>query len=139
MTAPRPLGYWVKTVDRMLDEQFEAEADGHGLSRQEWRLLSRLRTSAVAVEAAGAALPPSTGEEQTTEEALEALCSKGYAERQTTEYRLTDEGGAKAGEVQDASTQRILDRALDGLTPEDAQHLVATLERIATNLGYQPT
>ncbi|HYG92074.1 MAG TPA: hypothetical protein VD859_00695 [Nocardioides sp.] len=139
MTAPRPLGYWVKTVDRMLDEQFEAQAESHGLSRLEWQLLSRLRTSAVAVDAVGAALAPPSGEGQSIEEAMDGLCSKGYAERQATEYRLTDSGHAKADEVQDVSLQQILDRALDGLTPEDADRLVSTLERIATNLGWQPT
>lgn len=47
MTAPRPLGYWVRTVDQLIEEQFQVAAEESGLTRREWQMLNRLRIGAV--------------------------------------------------------------------------------------------
>jgi len=139
MTAPRPLGYWVKTVDRMIDEQFEAQADSAGISRREWQVLNRLRIGGVSDGSLEAALAPFLGEGESLEEALDRLRSTGWVEHRSGEHRLTDAGIAKVEEVQAASVEGIRDRLMDGLTEEDHEHLLRTLERMARNLGWEPT
>ena len=42
LESARPIGYWLKKLDRLIDEQFERQLSEAGLSRRQWQLLNLL-------------------------------------------------------------------------------------------------
>lgn len=139
MTAPRPLGYWVRTVDQLIEEQFQVAAEESGLTRREWQMLNRLRIGAVAEDSLRDAMAPFLDVDESLDDPLRRLTDDGLLVHQEPEYRLTDRGVERVDEVQELAAQRIRDQATDGLPDGDYEKLVATLERVAHNLGWQTT
>ncbi|MFC5731259.1 MULTISPECIES: hypothetical protein [Nocardioides] len=137
MTAPRPLGYWLTTVDRLLDDRFERQAESTGVSRAGWQLLARLRSGAVAEDAIEALPLAARGVDVLTE--LERLAVDGLTERFGGEWRLTDAGHARVSDVEARADEEIRDRLASVVTTPQYDELVATLEQIALELGWQPT
>ena len=45
MTAPRPLGFWLKLLDQLIDRRFEETLGEQGVSRRQWQLLTVLGSS----------------------------------------------------------------------------------------------
>ncbi|MBM7517613.1 hypothetical protein [Nocardioides nitrophenolicus] len=125
MTAPRPLGYWLTTLDRLLEEQVEDAVAARGLSRREWHALGRLEHGAVAEDVAEDLLP-----------ALASLVSGGLVEHRSGEYRLTPDGSERVAELQSGPVQVVAERAAEGLSPEQYDALLGSLEQVATNLGW---
>jgi DNA-binding MarR family transcriptional regulator len=138
MTAPRPLGYWGKTVDRLIDQQFEEAAGTTGLSRREWQVLNRLAIGAEAAATIEESLAPFAGAGGSIRSVLDALTDAGLVEHQGNEFRLAEAGYARVEEVQGSSVQKIRDRAMQGISAEEYDRLIATLERVAKNLGWEP-
>jgi DNA-binding PadR family transcriptional regulator len=125
MTAPRPLGYWLTTLDRLLEEQVEDALAERGLGRREWHALGRLEHGAVAEDVAVDLLP-----------AVESLVAAGLVEHRSGEYRLTPEGGKRVTELQEGPVQAVAERAAEGLSAEQYDALLGALEQVATNLGW---
>ena len=40
--SERPIGYWLKKLDRLIDQQFETQLSTARLSRRQWLLLNLL-------------------------------------------------------------------------------------------------
>lgn len=135
MTAPRPLGYWVKTLDRLLDEQFEQAADSTGLSPGEWRVLNRLAVGAEQSTTAEESLAPLVDRDTTAADTLASLEKAGLVEQRAHEHRLTNDGYARVDQVESAASDRIGER-LGDLEEYDA--LLARLEGLAKALGWTP-
>lgn len=125
MTAPRPLGYWLTTLDRLLDDQVADALAERGLSRRDWHALGRLEHGAVADDVAVELLP-----------AAEGLVAAGLVEHRSGEYRSTESGSELVSEVQDGPVQAVAERAAEGLSPEQYDALLGSLEQVATNLGW---
>lgn len=138
MTAPRPLSYWVRAVDELLDEQFAQSAEEAGLTRREWQLLNRLRVGAVADDALDAAIGPFLDDGEDLADPVRRLTDDGLLEHQGSEYRLTDKGVQRVDDVQDEAVRRISDRATSGLGEDGYRQLVDSLERVAHDLGWSP-
>lgn len=77
--------------------------------------------------------------DESLDDPLRRLTDDGLLVHQEPEYRLTDRGVERVDEVQELAAQRIRDQATDGLPDGDYEKLVATLERVAHNLGWQTT
>ncbi len=54
----RPIGFWLKLVDRLIDEQFAATLEEHGVTRRQWQLLNVLSREPATVEQLDAAVAP---------------------------------------------------------------------------------
>ncbi len=54
----RPIGFWLKLVDRLIDEQFAATLEEHGVTRRQWQLPERARREPATVEQLDAAVAP---------------------------------------------------------------------------------
>ena len=39
----RPIGYWLKKLDRLIDNHFDLQLSNAGLTRRQWQLLNLLR------------------------------------------------------------------------------------------------
>ena len=41
-TQERPIGFWLKLLDQLVDEQFGASFEEHGVTRRQWQMMNLL-------------------------------------------------------------------------------------------------
>jgi DNA-binding MarR family transcriptional regulator len=136
-TDRRPLGFWLKLVDRLLDEGFERILAGAGLTRRHWQALTTLQQGPATVQELDARLAPFLDDQEpTTRPVLDDLSARGWATwRAGDQAAVTPTGAAAHRELlADVSAHRR--RVSDGITAEEYGATVAVLERMATNLGW---
>jgi hypothetical protein len=138
MDTPRPIGYWLKLVDRLIDEQFASTLEEHGVTRRQWQLLNVLARESATVEQLDAAVAPflNEGESETSAEHLTELIDSAWVDATPSGYELTERGRTafdKLAEV--VATQRTV--VAKGVTPEEYEQTLAVLERMAWNLGFE--
>ncbi|MBM9459964.1 hypothetical protein JK386_08615 [Nocardioides sp. zg-536] len=134
MTAPRGLAYWIRTIDRLLDEQVADAVEAAGLDRAAWPVLARLQLGSVRAEEAGTLLGPLTGGD--VRGVLDRLVSDGLTEVRADEYRLTPAGEERVAALQDGPVRAVSDRATGDLDPAEAERVSGVLEQVARNLGW---
>jgi Transcriptional regulators len=134
-SAQRPIGYWVKTVDRLIDDQFVAVAGEVGLTRRQWQILNVLteHPGASRAEVARALAPFLNGVED-LDEHLAGMA--GLVTERPDGLELTPAGRSRLDEVYARSVGDLRARVSAGLTQEDYDTTIRTLERIARNLGW---
>jgi DNA-binding MarR family transcriptional regulator len=135
MTDQRPIGFWLQLVDGLITEQFEASLDEHGVTRRQWQLLNVLDREPSTTEQLDAAIAPFLAAGESSAEHLSELIESGWVDATSTSYELTNRGRtafAKLAEVVGANREIVA----DGLSPEEYATTVATLERMARNLGW---
>ncbi len=126
----RPIGYWLKEVDRLIEESFERLLAEENLTRRDWQVLNTLaggRSRSAEVDAALAPFQPSVAP------VVEALVARGWARRDGDAIELTTEGGTAHALI----SERVLAhrRALiDGISAEEYAAMIELLERMANNL-----
>lgn len=137
MTAPRPIGFWLKLVDRLIDEQFATTLEEHGVTRRQWQLLnvlSREPSTAAQLDAAVAPfLAADTGE--TSVDHLSELVESQWITLADGIYSLTERGTAALGRLAEVVAEQRT-RMSEGLTQDQYEQTVAVLERMARNLGW---
>ena len=42
MASSRPIGFWLKLLDQLINEQFDSTLEDHGVTRRQWQLLNLL-------------------------------------------------------------------------------------------------
>ncbi len=136
MDTPRPIGFWLKLVDRLIDEQFQATLEEHGVTRRQWQLLNVLHAQNATIEQLDAAVAPFLGADETSAENLTELVESEWVESAAEGYSLTERGRAALDRLsQVVATQRTA--IAQGITPDEYQLAVSVLERMAANLGYE--
>jgi DNA-binding MarR family transcriptional regulator len=138
---PRPIGFWLKLVDRMIDEQFASTLEEHGVTRRQWQLLNVLAQEPSTVEQLDAAVAPflvaatDGGERESSVEHLTELIDSAWVDATPTGYELTERGRIALDKLSEVvAAQRTL--AMEGITPEEYEQTVSVLERVARNLGW---
>jgi hypothetical protein len=137
MTTPRPIGFWLKLVDRQIDEQFASTLDEHGVTRRQWQLLNVLSQEPATVEQLDVAVAPflSSDGDGTSAEHLAELVDSGWVALASSRYELTERGRTALERLSDVvAAQRTL--VTEGLTQEQYDDTLAVLERMARNLGW---
>jgi hypothetical protein len=137
MDTPRPIGFWLKLVDRLIDEQFSSTLEEHGVTRRQWQLLNVLSSGPATVEQLDAAVAPflSAEDSETSAEHLSELLESAWVDAAASGYELTDRGRAALERLATVvSTQRTV--VAEGVTPDQYEQTVAVLERMARNLGW---
>ncbi len=144
MDAQRPIGFWLKLVDGLIDERFASTLEEHGVTRRQWQLLNVLSREPATVEQLDAAVAPflsagSTGadaaEPETSAEHLSELIDSAWVDATDSGYELT-ERGRTAFDALAETVATLRAEMTDGLTPEQYQQTVEALERMARNLGW---
>lgn len=144
MTTHQPISYWVKLVDRLIDDLFATTLDEHGITRRQWQLLNVLSKGAAGVEKLDGEIAPYLSPAQvgvaatpgTHSSSLESLTELIDSEWLTTDgatYELTERGRA----VVERLTVVIADerqRATAGVTDEQYATAITVLEAMAHNL-----
>lgn len=145
MHTPRPIGFWLKLVDRMIDEQFASTLDEHGVTRRQWQLLNVLARENATTEQLDAAVAPwlpaptavTSGDDtgETSAAHLAELVDSAWVDAISTGFALTERGRAAFERLAEVVTdQRTVMTA--GLTPDEYEATVGSLERMARNLGW---
>ena len=127
--AQRPLGYWLRLVDGLISREFATAFEGEGVTRRDWMLLNALSGD---VDAPGLAdrLARKGGKR------LRRLEQLGWAEEQGDgTWALTDEG-RDARERLGEAVSGIRSRVAGAVSPEDYGTMLASLEAIARDLGW---
>ena len=137
MTDQRPIGYWLKLVDRMIDERFASTLEEHGVTRRQWQLLTVLSRGGATVDQLDTAVAPflSSADNESSTEHLGELIESGWVSSTETGFQITDRGltaYTRLAEVVEANREI----ATEGINTEDYNTMVATLERVARNLGW---
>ena len=137
MTDQRPIGFWLKLVDRMIDERFASTLEEHGVTRRQWQLLTVLSRGGATVDQLDTAVAPflSNVDNESSTEHLGELIESGWVTSTETGLQITDRGltaYTRLAEVVEANREI----ATEGISTEDYNTMVATLERVARNLGW---
>jgi DNA-binding MarR family transcriptional regulator len=148
MTTVRPIGFWLKLVDRLIDDGFGRTLDEHGVTRRQWQLLNILDANAATGEQLSSAIRPflqgdaaaaaETGEPATAEENLEELIESDWVVLEGEFYALTDRGRTLFEKLRVVVTG-MRDQVSEGVSEADYATTLATLERMAANLGWRDT
>ena len=136
MTDLRPIGYWLKLVDQLINEQFATTLEEHGVTRRQWQLLGMLSRGPASVEQLTREVAPFLDTEgETVVEHLAELVESGWVTVSEAGYAITDRGRIAYQRLAEVvSVNR--DAATQDVSPADYATTLATLERVARNLGW---
>ena len=126
-TSPRPLGYWLRVIDRRLDNAMRDVFAADGLTRRDWRRLNLV---------AGTVSDPRLSEKLAAHpERVRPLADRGWIDGEPGAWRLTEAGeAARASLHERVSSLRA--RVAGAVSPEDFATTLASLEAIARELGW---
>lgn len=122
---PRPLGWWVALVDRLVDGRLESALDEHGVSREQWALLAQLRRGP---------LPLAMLESPANVDDLDELVESGWVSPGPP-AALTPVGQAAADRIAEVveSIAGLVDSAVD---PAERAVVAAALQAAARSMGW---
>lgn len=137
--AHRPIGFWLKLVDRLIDERLEATLTEHGVTRRQWQLLNVLERGAADLDTLDAAVAPflasDPGDPESSAEHLEELVESGWLALEAGRYALTETGAGVVERLRAVVGEQR--RAIgEGIGEEQYAETLAVLERMARNLGW---
>lgn len=138
MNTPRPIGFWLKLVDRLIDEQFASTLEEHGVTRRQWQLLNVLSKEPATVEQLDAAVAPflSAEDNESSVEHLTELIDSAWVDATPSGYELTERGrGAFERLEAVVATQRT--HIAEGVSEDEYTQTISVLERMARNLGFE--
>lgn len=121
--TPRPFGYWLKAVDRLMAAEFATAFESFGVTRRDWRLLNRVDGT---VDGGTNPIPVHK---------LGRLIELGWVTDADGTWTLTNEGqGAK--ERLGAIVDGIRAKVTDAVPANDLATTIATLEQLARAFGW---
>jgi DNA-binding MarR family transcriptional regulator len=130
----RPIGYWLKKLDGLIEGHFERQLGDAGLTRRQWQVLNLLEDGPRSMPELQAELEPflrdSPGE---LSDAVSGLVSRGWADSHDHVISLTEAGQAQFGLVK-AKVAELRQALALGISPEEYQATIDVLARMAANL-----
>lgn len=137
MAQSRPIGYWLKLVDSLIDQQFAASLEEHGLTRRQWQLMNLLHGGPATVQELDTAVSPFlyAGSDESSTEHLDELVDSEWVHLEETRYSLTERGTESFGKLR-VVVERSREVAADNVSPDEYDTTIAVLERMARNLGW---
>ena len=132
--SQRPIGYWLKELDRLIDRHFELQLGNAGLSRRQWQLLNLLEDHPRSVPELQAELEPFLqGAADDLSDSLSGLVTRGWAESTDNIVNLTETGQAHF-EIVKAKVAELRQALMTGISPEEYQATIDVLSRMAANM-----
>jgi predicted transcriptional regulator len=132
--SERPIGYWLKKLDRLIDQQFERRLEEAALSRRQWQLLSLLQDDPRSIPELRSELEPFLQDPpDDPSDALAGLTTRGWADSQDNVVSLTKTGQAQFGLIM-AKVTELRQSLTVGISPQEYQATVDVLARMAANL-----
>jgi DNA-binding MarR family transcriptional regulator len=136
-TDERPIGFWLKLVDQLVDDQFGASFEEHGVTRRQWQMMNLLTDGPASEKQLTDGLRPyfPVVESGTSVELIEELRESGWVALDEGQYQLTDLGRRSLENLRGA-VERIREQLTENVSEDEYSALVAVLQRMATNLGW---
>jgi DNA-binding MarR family transcriptional regulator len=132
--SERPIGYWLKKLDRLIDQQFESQLSASRLSRRQWQLLSLLDNNPRSVPELQTELHPFIqGSAEDLNDALAGLVTRGWAESTDNIANLTETGHAHFKIVK-AKVAELRQALMAGISAEEYQATIDVIAKMAANL-----
>lgn len=130
----RPLGYWVKHLDTLLEESLDRVLARSGIRRRHWQVLNVLRNGPqTRAQVAEAMLAFWVAASVTQTDVVDDLVRRGWAEIDGDLYTLTADGEEAYSRLSlDVATLRA--QVTDGFTAEEYAQVIDALSRMAANL-----
>lgn len=123
--SSRPFGFWLRTVDHLLEREFAEAFAAEGVTRRDWRVLNVIGGDVDAPELL----------ERLRGKKLRTLDERGWIARTDAGWTLTDEGRA-AKERLGAIVDGIRSKVTSAVSEDDYATTIASLEAIARGLGW---
>ena len=136
----RPIGFWLKLVDRLIDDGFDAVLGQAGLRRRHWQVLNLLQAAPATVQQTDMHLAPFlSGAETTTRPVLDDLQVRGWVAWTDDQHATLTEAGAAAHAELLRKVSRSRERLTAGITLQEYAATTDILRRMAVNLGWAET
>ena len=139
--ADKPIGYWLKHLDNLIEAQFDATLAAFDVNRRQWQVLNSLSGGPLTRTAVEQALAPFWGETATLAEVLDGpngLLAQGWVQQTSEtapdELMLTNEGFASHAAVAD-HVKAARGAIMNGLTAEQYAETVRNLAAMAAKPG----
>jgi len=135
MAERKPIGYWLKELDRLIEGNLDRALADEGVTRRDWQVLNALQPELTPRETVIEQLRPFWGVETVEPDAvLDGLIARGWALRDPGDrFALSPEGNA-AREALLEKVKGLRAAIADGITPEQYNTTIDTLGRMAENL-----
>lgn len=130
MTDHRPLGYWLKHLDTLIETRFEHTLADHGLTRRHWQVFNTIATAPTTQAGLDHALAPFQPNVRTE---VDDLAAKGWATRDGDLVATTEAGRTVFTDVS-ARIHAQRRRITEGIPDEEYLRTVETLRHMAANL-----
>jgi DNA-binding MarR family transcriptional regulator len=130
MEEQRPIGWWVKRLDAVLEEALDHAVAGEGLTRRHWQVLHSLVGGAGRENALRDALADFPGDVGAV---VADMVGRGWVDRRTDEVELTPDGRA-AHDRAAAVVGRVRKSVADGLSAQEYERTVLVLGRMVENV-----
>jgi DNA-binding MarR family transcriptional regulator len=138
MAAARPIGYWLKLVDQLIDDRFDDTLEEHGVTRRQWQLLGALSREDATLEQLNAEIAPflDADSEDSSATHLAELVESGWITLSGDMYSISEQGRVAYDRLSTV-VQGIRDAVSDGFDDEEYAATLSALERMARNLGWE--
>lgn len=131
----RPIGYWLKQLDWLLESTFDDSLRAQGLSRRQWQALNVIRERPVDEAGLAEALAPFVpGDDTPIAQITGDLARRGWIRTATDgRFTLTAAGEASWGQLAD-QVGRIRAAMVGGISERAYAQTVHVLSRMVDNL-----
>lgn len=132
--SERPIGYWVKRLDQLLESSLDRVLARSGVRRRHWQVLNVLREGRKSrAQVAEALLVFWVAASVTQTDVVDDLVRRGWASTDGESYELTADGEEAYGRISlDVATLRGI--VTDGFAAEQYEAVVNALARMCDNL-----
>ncbi|WP_035737746.1 hypothetical protein [Glycomyces arizonensis] len=138
MDTPKPIGYWLKHLDNLMERQFQAALEDFSLDRRHWQVLNVLYGGARSPEELERALAPFWGEEEGVD--MEAvlhgeggLSPRGWIRRSDVVVGLSYDGYDAYQKIA-ARVEETRDTILTDVSAEQYAETIRVLSVMASNI-----
>lgn len=135
MPTHRPIGFWAKLLDDLLEADLARALENFALTRRYWQILNVIQISPHTATEIAEELAPFLGTKASAEYPLQELENAGWLERDGTKFDLTEMGRTRLVEAREA-IGATRERIAEGISRDDYDTTVSTLQRMCVNLGW---
>jgi DNA-binding MarR family transcriptional regulator len=135
-TSRRPIGFWLRLLDRLIDEGLDATLATAHLTRRHWQVLNVLHDGPASIAEADQRVRPFLGaDEPSTAPLVDQLVNDGWAVPTGARFELTATGASRYEHLL-TEVSHYRRSIIAGITDEEYATTIDVLERMAVNLGW---
>jgi DNA-binding MarR family transcriptional regulator len=131
MERQRPIGWWVKRLDALLERAVDSAVAGEGLDRRHWQVLHSLADGPGREDELRSALADFPGDVGTV---VTGLVERGWVERSAGDVVALTADGRSAHDRVAAAVGEVRRHVADGVSAQEYEQTVRVLGRMAENV-----